>query len=68
MAKNRMSTKQEVRFLETGIRPAQSVKISEQLSTQIYRYISNDKSSFTGFGEFVRYCVIQYLEDRKNER
>ena len=65
MAKNRMSSKSYDYFIETGIRPAQSVKINEQLATQIYKYISKDDSNFQGFGEFVRYCVARYLEDKK---
>ncbi len=65
MAKNRMSSKSYDHFIATGFRPAQSVKINEQLATQIYKYISKEESNFQGFGEFVRYCVARYLEDKK---
>jgi len=65
MAKNEMSDMNEWLLKERGIRPAQSVKMNEKLSTQIYNYINQDDSPFTGFGEFVRYCVARYLEDRK---
>jgi len=65
MAKNEMSDMNAWLLKERGIRPAQSVKMNEKLSTQIYNYINQDDSPFTGFGEFVRYCVARYLEDRK---
>jgi 5-bromo-4-chloroindolyl phosphate hydrolysis protein len=65
MAKNEMNARTRAILKERGIRPAQSVKINERLSTQIYNYISKEDSNFIGVGEFVRYCVARYLEDRK---
>jgi len=65
MAKNEMNSRTRAILAERGVRPAQSVKMNEKLSTQIYNYIHQDDSPFSGFGEFVRYCVARYLEDRK---
>ena len=45
------------------MRPAQSVKISPQLATALYRHLEIEGSPFHSFGQLVRYACIRFLKE-----